>query len=315
MDQQQNKNKLINEIKKQIERNKSRIYGGSQAGSSAFPQGGLGENSGGAEANRSGSVSGGDLSYRGAETSGKETADGQGNNGRFGDRIRDKASGIKKGLNTRADNLKAQAKSRALDAKKQAEEKIKSTAAYSKMTKIQEDALRIKQETQRKAQENIEKLAGETGKQVKRFNAKANEIRSKIAAKKKALAAALKANARKSHASGNVVALVFIVTLVLAIVVDVIDVAGELLVEIGTVPTIIAYIINLCSSIIIAGSWFLIFSGSRGNSTAQTRMIIRSVLFLFGLENIPIIELLPFNALAVIFNYRDYRAGQKEEEQ
>lgn len=206
-------------------------------------------------------------------------------------------------------------RAKAQDVKNRVGERVRNSDAYGKISKIQEDASRAKQEARMKAQEKINKLGGETGKQISKFSASANALRKKMEARKKALKKALNTQAKKSHASGSVVAIVFIVTLVLAIVVDGLDILGEVLVELGTVPTIIAYIINFCSSIIISAAWFAVFSGHTGKNSRQTKVIIRSILILFGLENIPVIELLPFNAISVILNYVDYKAGQKEEQQ
>jgi hypothetical protein len=137
-------------------------------------------------------------------------------------------------------------------------------------------------------------------------------MQAKIAEKKRAIKNALNVRARKSHFSSKSVILVLIFTVYLATIVDIIDVFGEVFVEMGAVPTIIAYCINFGSSTVIMALWLIVFSGSRGRSNVQTKMIIRSILILFGLESIPIVELLPFNTIAVILNYLDYRAGQKE---
>ena len=117
--------------------------------------------------------------------------------------------------------------------------------------------------------------------------------------------------AKKSHASSGAVKLLTVITLALAILVDLIDLIGTLGVELAAIPTIIAFIINFCSSLIITITWLLIFSGSKGKSKKTAKVVIRSVLMLFGLENIPLVELLPFNAIAVVLNYLDFRKGNK----
>lgn len=165
------------------------------------------------------------------------------------------------------------------------------------------------------AESKIRDVSGGAGRRVAKFNAEANRLKAKIAAKKKAIKNALKVQAKKSRFSGKTVALITIVTFVLATLVDIIDVIGALGFELGFVPTIIAYAINFLSSSFVFMAWLLVFGGSNGKGTRQTRMIIRTLFMLFGLENIPIIELLPFNSISVVLNYLDFRAGQKEANQ
>jgi len=215
------------------------------------------------------------------------------------------------GRNGIRDRLSQGARNKAQGVKDRVNERVKNSSAYNQVSsKLEAARVAVKKQ----AEDQFNKVAGEPGRKALEAKRNLNLIKNKIAAKKKALKKALNTRARKSHASSGTVKIVFIVTLVLAIVVDALDIAGEVLVELGMVPTLIAYLINLNSSLVITIAWFMIFSGHPGTNSRQARMIIRSIMLLFGLESVPIIEMLPFNAIAVILNYIDYRAGLKEEQ-
>jgi len=307
MDQQQDKNKAVNKIKTEIERNKSRIFGDYKGGSSVSSD---------VSSEDAGGLSGGANVEKKQQSAAIQT--GKTDTGDVGPMPQ--TSGNFKGqkpIGPRQGGLrdKFYQNPRVQDMKKKAADRVKNSAAYARISKIQEDANRIKQEAKAKAEEQIVKIGGERAKQALEIKRKANIVRNKINKRVRDLKKALAVKAKKSHASGKSVILVLIVTLSLATVVDLIDVFGEVLVELGAVPTIIAYLINFGSSTVITALWLIVFSGSRGKSTRQTKMIIRSIILLFGLESVPIVELLPFNTIAVILNYIDYKAGQKEENQ
>ena len=158
----------------------------------------------------------------------------------------------------------------------------------------------IKSKYRKVARDKIKKISRQKRKIVKRYTAKRRALTKKV-----------KAQEKKSYVPSGLVLILTIITFILACVVDLIDVLGEIGVELGAVPTAISYIINFCSSLIITFTWFIIFSGSKGKNKRQSKMIVRSVLVLFGVENIPVVELLPFNAIAVVLNFIDFKKGNK----
>lgn len=168
---------------------------------------------------------------------------------------------------------------------------------------IKNESLVPAREKQKEIEEKIKKQRNEI---ANKFNARKMAMLEKARKLKKM--AGIKA--KKSHISPGMVKILTVVTLVLAVLVDLIDIIGEAGVE-TVVFTIIAYLINFVSSIIITATWMIIFSGHKGRNKKATKVTIRSLAFLFGLENIPLVELAPFNAIAVILNYLDYNAGNK----
>ncbi len=132
---------------------------------------------------------------------------------------------------------------------------------------------------------------------------------SGLARKRSILKKKLAARRRESSAGQGEALAVFMITIVLALFLDLLDIIGTLGVE-TIVLTILTYAANAICSILITLLWYLIFSGSKAANKKQTRMLIRSILILLGVESIPVIELLPFNAIAVILNYIDYKRSK-----
>ncbi|MFZ2970014.1 MAG: hypothetical protein WA063_02605, partial [Minisyncoccia bacterium] len=298
------------------------VSGSSQGNSASGGQGGADSASGGSSAEKdisgqlpanpdqssnkkSGSASGGqDEEKEGSKKSDKKPEDNSKKPGGIGDKIRDKTAGAKKGLNERADKLKEGAKNR-----------VKNTGAYKLAETKLAAARAVKEKYKKQAEEKFNKMIGERGRKALEVKKKAMEKVNLLKKKAVKLKKALAVKAKKSKASGKSVILVLIFTLTLALIVDGLDIIGTLGVELGAIPTVIAYLINMVSSFAISALWFIVFSGSKGKGSKQSKVIIRSILILFGLENVPIIELLPFNAIAVILNYIDFKAGQKEANQ
>lgn len=154
------------------------------------------------------------------------------------------------------------------------------------------------------ARQKIENIRARTGKDIKQFDAKKRLVAKRIANRRKALAK--KSTSGSSSMSGSTVAFVFVITLILALVTDILD-----FLSLSGILAILTYLINICFSFVITMSWLYVFSGSSGNSKNQSKWLLRSFLLLFGAESIPIVELLPFNAIAVILNYMDYRKANK----
>ncbi|MEA2097828.1 MAG: hypothetical protein U9P70_02015 [Patescibacteria group bacterium] len=219
-------------------------------------------------------------------------------------KIQEKAQGIKgRAINSVNSRLKAgqqKTQEKAKMIKDRAIKKVKNQEQVKRMSKIAQDKQNQIKTAREQAKKRKERMAKKLKAQKKAMLKKAQEI------KKRAV------TAKKSHAPAGAVKLLTVITLILAILVDLIDLIGTLGVELAAIPTIIAFIINFCSSLIITITWILIFSESKGKNKKMAKVTIRSVLMLFGLENVPLVELLPFNAIAVILNYLDFRKGNKE---
>lgn len=172
------------------------------------------------------------------------------------------------------------------------------------------EAQRIKSEAQRKAEGQMKrefqksaKMSGVKGKVVSKIASRGvSEAAYKIASRL----------SEKAKQGGHWAVIVFIVTLLIAIIVDALDIVGTLLVE-TILGWLIIFLVNTLLSLIINIFWILLAGG--GHSKIFWKILVRYVIFGLILDSIPILELFPFTVFMVCWNWYDFSKERSEAKQ
>ncbi len=174
---------------------------------------------------------------------------------------------------------------------------------------IKADSIRVdpadrEAEAQRIRKEAEEKVEKELKKNVKGYKAKiASRVLGEAAYR---IATEL---AKKANKGGSWAFFVFLITLGIAIIIDFLDIFGELLIE-TIVGTIIIFLI--CTALSLINTFFWLFVLGGGHPKWFWKVLIRMLVGFFIVESIPILELLPFTVIIVCWNWHDYTKERNE---
>ncbi|MFA6097201.1 MAG: pro-sigmaK processing inhibitor BofA family protein [Candidatus Paceibacterota bacterium] len=173
-----------------------------------------------------------------------------------------------------------------------------------------EEAQRIKSEAQREAERHMNHEFQKSA----RMSGVKGRVASKIASRGVSEAAYQIASrlSEKAKQGGHWAVIVFIVTLLIAIIVDALDIVGTLLIE-TILGWLIIFLINTLLSLIINIFWMLLAGG--GHSKFFWKILVRYIIFGLILDSIPIIELFPFTVFMVCWNWYDYSKERSEAKQ
>lgn len=163
------------------------------------------------------------------------------------------------------------------------------------------EAQRIRKEAEEKAEKEIRKeIGGIKGR-----------IAAKVLSKVMGMAAYKMAQelSQKANKGGSWAFFVFLITLCIAVIIDVLDIFGELLIE-TIIGTIIIFLI--CTTLSLINTFFWLFVLGGGHPKWFWKVLIRMLVGFFIVESIPILELLPFTVIIVCWNWYDYTKERNE---
>ncbi len=178
----------------------------------------------------------------------------------------------------------------------------------------QEDREAEVQRMKEEAQKDIEK---QLSKSMKGWKAKIASRAMGEAATRIALKLA-----EEAEQGGAMAYFVFIFTLIIAIVVDVIDLKGfalEAALSATIVGTIVFWVIKFAIptslSLIISTMWMMLLGGGHAKWFWK-RVIPRIIIMLFVVENVEVLDLIPWTTICVLWNwvdlYLEKRKAQKQ---
>lgn len=282
MDQKQ-KNEVMKKIRSQVEGEiESNIPGNLQESAMSGGRGGSDKNSDGGQ-NTDRNVS---------RVLGKGPIDSSKNKAEIVNRIREGARAKMQG----ADGQKAQRLSSIME---QSRAQLRSDYSGSETSQAErnEEAKEIKKGAQKKMEKKLSKTMSK-GK-AKLISKATGEVAYRIAMKLKEMA----------NRGGHWAILVFIFTFVIAVVIDILDIFGDLLVE-TIIGIILIFLINFFLSLVILFFWTFVLGG--GHPKWFWKRVIRMIIGFFVVEAIPILEIFPFTTFIVCWNWYDFQKERHE---